>query len=74
VDCALFEHFNASLWAKVEAGGEEFAEEVRDVRQHWSTLDKCCPTFCSTSEQIEACDRIYDSVRVATENPVIVQF
>ena len=42
VDCALFDHFNASLWAKVEAGGEDFAEEARDVRHHWSTLDECC--------------------------------
>ena len=64
VDCALFEHFNASLWAKVEAGGEEVAEEVRDVRHHWSTLDECCEWHsCATKEQLDACDRIVDSVR-----------
>jgi hypothetical protein len=75
VDCALFEHFNASLWAKVEAGGEEFAEEVRDVRDHWSTLDKCCEWHsCALVEQIEACDRIRDSVREARAVPTIVQF
>ena len=75
VDCALFEHFNASLWAKVKAGGEDFAEEVRDVRHHWSTLDACCEWHsCATREQLEACDRIPDSVRRAREVPAIVQF
>jgi hypothetical protein len=75
VDCALFEHFNASLWAKVDAGGEEFAKEVRDVRDHWSTLDECCEwNSCALVEQIEACDRIHDSVRSAREFPIIVQF
>ena len=75
VDCALFEHFNASLWAKVEAGGEDFAEEVRDVRHHWSTLDECCENnSCALVEQIEACDRIHDSVRNARSEPIIVQF
>ena len=75
VDCALFEHFNASLWTKVEAGGEEFAEEVRDVRRHWSTLDECCEwNSCAMVEQIEACDRIHDSARSAREFPTIVQF
>jgi hypothetical protein len=75
VDCALFAHFNASLWAKVEAGGEEFAEEVRDVRHHWSTLDECCEmNSCALVEQIEACDRIHDSVRNARSEPIIVQF
>ena len=75
VDCALFEHFNASLWAKVEAGGEDFAREVRDVRHHWSTLDECCEWHsCALVEQLEACERIPDSVRKAREFPVIVQF
>ena len=75
VDCALFEHFNASLWAKVEAGGEGFAEEVRDVRHHWSTLDKCCENnSCALIEQIETCDRIRDSARTASASPIIVQF
>ena len=75
VDCALFEHFNASLWAKVEAGGEELAEEVREVRQHWSTLDECCElNTCPLAEQIHACDRIHDSVGRAREFPTIVQF
>ena len=75
VDCALFEHFNASLWAKVEAGGEEFAAEVREVRHHWSTLDECCEWHsCTTQEQLEACDRIPHSVRAARESSVIVQF
>jgi hypothetical protein len=75
VDCALFEHFNASLWAKIEAGGEEFAEEVRDVRHHWSTLDKCCENnSCDLIEQIETCDHIRNSVRTASPSPIIVQF
>ena len=75
VDCALFEHFNASLWAKVEAGGEDFAEEVREVRHTWSTLDTCCEdNSCARLEQIEACDRIRDSVRSASEFPTIIQF
>lgn len=75
VDCALFEHFNASLWAKVEAGGEDFASEVREVRHHWSTLDTCCAdNSCATAEQIQACDRIHDSVSAAREYPTIVQF
>jgi hypothetical protein len=75
VDCALFEHFNASLWAKVEAGGEELAEEVRDVRRHWSTLDECCQlNTCALAKQIHACDRIHDSVERAREFPTIVQF
>ena len=75
VDCALFEHFNASLWAKVDAGGEDFAKEVRDVRDHWSTLDECCEwNSCALVEQIEAWDRIHDSVRSAREFPIIVQF
>ena len=75
VDCALFEHFNASLWAQVEAGGEELAEEVRDVRRHWSTLDECCEfNSCTLTEQIHACDRIHDSVERAREFPTIVQF
>ena len=73
--CALFEHFNASLWAKVEAGGEHFAAEVREVRHHWSTLDECCEWHsCATQEQLEACDRIPHSVRAARESPVIIQF
>ena len=75
VDCALFEHFNASLWAKVEAGGAGFAEEVREVRHHWSTLDKCCDNnSCELVEQIEMCDRIRDSARTASASPIIVQF
>jgi hypothetical protein len=75
VDCALFEHFNASLWAKVEAGGEDFAEEVREVRHTWNTLDTCCEdNSCARLEQIEACDRIRDSVRSASEFPTIIQF
>ena len=75
VDCALFEHFNASLWAKVEAGGEELAEEVREVRRHWSTLDTCCAdNSCARAEQIQACDRIHDSVERGREFPTIVQF
>jgi hypothetical protein len=75
VDCALFEHFNASLWAKLEAGGAELAEEVRDVRQHWSTLDTCCDdNSCAKAEQIEACDRIRYSAESAREFPTIVQF
>jgi hypothetical protein len=75
VDCALFEHFNASLWAKVDAGGEDFAQEVRNVRHHWSTLDECCEYHsCATKEQLDACDRIPDSVRSARAFPVIVQF
>ena len=66
VDCALYEHFNASLWEKVAAGGEDVAEEVRDLRHHWSTLDRCCEWHsCSTVEQLEACDRIDDAVREA---------
>ena len=66
VDCLLFEHFNASLWEKVAAGGEEVAEEVRDVRHHWSTLDECCEWHsCTTQAQLEACDRIDDAVREA---------
>ena len=75
VDCALFEHFNASLWAKVEAGGAEVAEEVRDVRHHWSTLDECCENnSCALAEQIFACDRIHNSAHSASEFPNIVQF
>ena len=75
VDCALFDHFNASLWAKVEAGGEDFAEEARDVRHHWSTLDECCEWHsCALAEQLEACDRIPHSVRAAREEGVIIQF
>jgi hypothetical protein len=75
VDCALFEHFNASLWAKVEAGGEGFAEEVRDVRHHWSTMDKCCENnSCALMEQIQTCDRIRASARDARGSPIIVQF
>ena len=75
VDCALFEHFNASLWARVEAGGEDVAEEVREVRQHWSTLDDCCEfNSCAQIEQIYACDRIRDSAKSASEFPTIVQF
>ena len=75
VDCALFEHFNASLWAKVEAGGAGFAEEVREVRHHWSTLDECCEmNSCALVEQIEACDRIRLSAASASAFPNIVQF
>jgi hypothetical protein len=75
VDCALFDHFNASLWARVAAGGEDFAEEVREVRHHWSTLDRCCEdNSCALVAQIEACDRIHDSVRAASAVPTIVQF
>ena len=75
VDCALFEHFNASLWAKVKAGGEKLAEEVRDVRHRWSTLDTCCENnSCARIEQIETCDRIRESARTASGFPIIVQF
>jgi hypothetical protein len=75
VDCALFEHFNASLWAKVEAGGEGFAEEVRAVRHHWSTMDACCEdNSCALMEQIQTCDRIRASARDARASPIIVQF
>ena len=75
VDCALFEHFNASLWAKVEAGGKEFAEEVSNVRQHWRTLDRCCENnSCALTEQILACDRIRESSQAASAYPVIVQY
>lgn len=75
VDCALFDHFNASLWAQVKAGGEAFASEVREVRHRWSTLDKCCAdNSCALAKQIHACDRIHDSVNVARHVPTIVQF